>query len=199
MNKMLSSALLIPAALAIAVALPAQSAVAAPSGANVRSNVHGFELGLHLNGSAIQSGGTTESGGGAGFRLGYGVSNHLSIFGEGDAANVNYSDGDGSYALAHAGLGLRGSFGSTGSALRPYVEGALMGVAAVDGDVTISGAGVQLGGGLEYFVSPHVALDAGLMAGPGALTKATVGGETQDFTRTNFTSSRFNLGVVFHF
>jgi opacity protein-like surface antigen len=199
MKRSLFATVLVPAALAAAGAAHAQSA--APAADN--SKIHGFMVGVHLNGSAIQpDGGDTESGGGLGLRLGYGVSNHVTLYAEGDGASVDYANTPGSYTLAHVGLGVRGTFRGARAKLRPFVEGALMGVGAADtedgSDVLISGGGLQVGGGLEYFFSRHVALDMGLTFGPGSFNKATVDGETSDIDKLNFTSSRFNLGVSFH-
>lgn len=199
MKHPLFAALLVPAALAVSAAAHAQNAAPAADDSKIR----GFMVGVHLNGSAIQPDGSdTESGGGLGLRLGYGVSNHVTLYAEGDAASVDYANDPGSYTLAHVGLGVRGTFRGARARLRPFVEGALMGVAAADtengSDVVISGGGLQVGGGLEYFFSRHVALDAGLTFGPGSFNRATVDGERVDVDKLNFTSSRFNLGVSFH-
>ena len=160
--------LLVPALL-VAGTARGQDAVASPD----VSKTHGFTVGVHLNGSGLEvQGGDAEGGSGGGLRLGYGVSNHVTIFLDGDAAAMERD-----YTLVHVGLGVRGSFRSTAHKLRPFVEGAFVGVAAGDtyagSDVVLSGGGLHVGGGLEYFFSRAVALDLGLSVGPGSFTRAS--------------------------
>ena len=197
---------LVPVALAIAASLPAQNTVNAVNGVEPGielSKTRGLALGLHLDASSIApSDGTAERGFGGGARLGYGISDKVILFAEVDAASLGYADGPGSYTLAHVGLGARASLGVTQAKLRPYFEGALVGVGVADdvegSSVVLSGAALQGGMGLEYFVSRRLAVDGGLQVGPGSLSRATVDGDEVDFDSLNFTSVRFNLGFVFH-
>jgi opacity protein-like surface antigen len=173
----------------------------------------GFLLNLHLAGNSIKwdvEGEETEreSGGGLGLGLGYGFGERFALVLNLDAASVSSDEeggGDEDLALAHFDVGGRLNFGSTASALRPYVNVAFSGVAEgttsedADENVTISGAGYTLGGGLQYFFSPKFALDAALQGTFGEFTKIQVGDESADFDEDiKFTTARLQLGVTWH-
>lgn len=189
-------------------------ACATPSAAQDFFSTRGIVLGAHVNTAALQidedGGSKAERGFGAGVKLGYGFSDRVSAFARLGGASINYDDDfeeDGSYAMGLFDLGARYSFGTLGTALRPYVEGGLAGTAisediAVDGDtygVTFSGPGVFIGGGVEYFFQPKAALDAGLILGKGRFTTAEIDGETFDEVEDlDFTTIRLAVGVTFH-
>ncbi|HEY7768572.1 outer membrane protein [Longimicrobium sp.] len=173
----------------------------------------GFLLNLHVAGNTIE---TTledmesdrESGGGLGLGIGYGFGETFALVINLDAASVR-SDEEGEdaedLALAHFDIGGRLNFGSTESALRPYVNAAFSGVAEgttsenEDENVTISGAGFTVGGGLQYFFSPRLALDAGLQGSFGKFTEIQVGDQSADIDDdVKFTTARLQLGVSFH-
>jgi hypothetical protein len=196
--------------LAAGVCLAAATPVIAQD--EVRSNTRGFVVGAHLNSSAVQvdeeGAGDAEQGLGGGFNLGYGVSQHVSIFLRGDFASVDYEDGSGdSYVLGNGDVGARYSFGSYLNPLRPYAELGFTASTIQDQledqgetvDVTLMGGAIMIGGGLEYFLNEHVALDAGLVLGKGRFTSADVDGETFDIDEFDYTGTRLNLGVNFHF
>jgi hypothetical protein len=189
------------------VALVAAAPAAAQSAEAplARSTTRGFALGAHLNGSSIQLGGSgsdAESGGGIGLMLGYGVSNRITLFARTDVAEVDYTGVEGSYTLAHVDLGARYSFASAARSLRPYVEASLQGAGVTDeiegDDVSISGGGFGIGGGLEYFFNPKLALDVGLGVTGGNFSNAKVNGESVEDIDEDFTSSRFNIGISWH-
>ncbi|HEY0024044.1 MAG TPA: hypothetical protein VGB24_14080 [Longimicrobium sp.] len=107
--------------------------------------------------------------------------------------------------LAHFDIGGRLNFGTTTSALRPYVNAAFSGVAeGASGepggeDVVLSGAGLTLGGGLQYFVSPRFALDGALQGSFGKFTQIHEGdGPTELEEDRKFTTARLQLGVTWH-
>lgn len=192
-------------ALATATAL-----LGATTGASAqdRSSTRGLLLGLHLGAAAVQldeeGAGGAENGGGLGLTLGYGFTDHFALLLRADGASINYEDDveEGSYGLGNVDLGGRYSFGSAAAALRPYAELGVSATALVDEiedeEITFSGGAVFLGGGLEYFFSRRVALDAGLVIGKGKLTTVEFGGtSTDDFEDLDFTTSRLNVGVSF--
>lgn len=173
----------------------------------------GFLLNLHLAGNSIKwdvEGEDTEreSGGGLGLGLGYGFGERFALVINLDAASVSSDDadaGDEDLALAHFDIGGRLNFGSTASAIRPYVNVAISGVAEgttsgdEDENVTISGGGYTLGGGLQYFFSPRFALDAALQGTFGEFTKIQVGDESADLDEDfKFNTARLQLGVSWH-
>lgn len=204
MNKTVASAFA-AALLAGASSAPAQQAF----------STRGPSLGAHVNFSAIQSdedgGSEAERGIGAGVKLGFGVSDQITIFVRGDFASVSYAaevaelDAD-AYTLASIDLGGRYSFGAGPVPLRPYAELGLSGTAIQDKlnldddiyyDATYSGGGLLVGFGLEYFLNRNVALDAGLLLGKGRLTNFEIDGESFDGAEDlDYTTVRMNLGFV---
>lgn len=197
----------------IASALVAGTMLSAGSlNAQVSKN-SGFLLNLHLAGNSIKwdvEGEDTEreSGGGLGLGLGYGFGEQFALVLNLDAASVSSDEeggGDEDLALAHFDIGGRLNFGSTASAIRPYVNVAFSGVAEgttsedEDENVTISGTGYTLGGGLQYFFSPRFALDAALQGTFGEFTQLQVGDESTEFDEdVKFTTARLQLGVTWH-
>ena len=160
--------------------LSAQSPAAAPGGE--RSVTRGFSLGVDLGASGIDSGidgFRARTGGGVGVRLGYGVSDAVSLFARGTAA----------YGHAHYDAGARFSLGGAGSSLRPYVEGAVGYVGSSQPEVDPRGAAVTGGLGLEYFLSRRVALDGGLSYSTGRFTEGAGDGDD------GFHSARVTIGV----
>jgi opacity protein-like surface antigen len=172
----------------------------------------GFLLNLHLAGNSLtwdlpDTENETETGGGLGLGLGYGFGEQFALVVNLDAATVKFDndEDDGSRALAHFDIGGRVNFGSTASAVRPYVNAALSGVAegtsADDGEdaVTISGGGFTVGGGLQYFFSPKFALDAAVQGTFGEFTKIQVGDLSQDIDEdAKFRTARLQVGVTWH-
>jgi opacity protein-like surface antigen len=174
----------------------------------------GFLLNLHLAGNSIKwdvegEDTETETGGGLGLGLGYGFGERFALVVNLDAASVKSDEDDAGdaedLALAHFDIGGRLNFGSTASAIRPYVNVAFSGVAEgttnedEDENITISGGGYTLGGGLQYFFSPRFALDAALQGTFGEFTKIQVGDESEDFDEDiKFTTARLQLGLTWH-
>ena len=195
--------------------LAAAALVAGPASAQEAFSVRGPSLGAHVNFSAIQSdegeGGSAERGIGGGARLGFGVTDRITVFLRGDVASVSYEEeveelGAESYTLANIDLGGRYSFAGANAALMPYVELGLSGTGITDEltiegetfDVRYSGGGVLIGFGLEYFLNRNVALDGGLMLGKGRLTNFEIEGEPFDEAEDiDFTTIRMNFGLVF--
>lgn len=148
----------------------------------------------------------TQTGGGLGLGLGYGFGERFALVINLDAASVTSDDadaGDEDLALAHFDIGGRLNFGSTASAIRPYVNAFISGVAEGEGEgddaVVISGGGFTVGGGLQYFFSPSLALDAALQGTFGEFTKIQVGDESAEIDEDfKFTTARLQLGVTWH-
>ena len=173
----------------------------------------GFWLGLHLNGTSwsleqadlfIDQ---TDAGGGLGLTLGYGISNLVSILFNIDGASMSQDEGD-SYTLASADLAARFTFGSGESPFRPFLEVGLSGAGteielevgdpaenANRIDVSISGGGLGFGGGIVYFFSRQLALDAGIDLTFGNLNSVRFGNVSVDPDIDAFTT-RLNGGIV---
>ena len=192
-------------------ALVAGAALTAGS-LSAQSNTSGFMLNLHLAGTSI--GGTVEdaemeSGGGLGAIIGYGFNDRVTLYLNLDGAQMEYEDGeeedldDGKYALATADIGVRFNFGDAGEKLRPYLNTGFAGVVladeADDFEVSTSGAGLTLGGGIQYFFMPSLAFDGAIQFTTGSFTKGEFDGEEEDFdTGIGFNHGRVQLGVTWH-
>jgi hypothetical protein len=172
-----------------------------------RSKTNGFNVGIYLNGAALQVENVDEidSGGGLGIRFGYGFNQNLEIVVDGQAAEMSTSGSSATYTLAHFDLGARYSFGSAASAARPYFAASLSGRSASvpigTTSLDIRGGGVGLGGGLRYFFSPSFAIDGGLGLTYGSFSEGRIGSDAwQDLGGDSFngTSTRLNVGLSWH-
>lgn len=191
-------------------ALPAASQVVVNPGQTgaARSNTSGLFLNLHLNGTAASyendgEESDTENGGGFGGAIGYGFGPLFGAFLRVDAASISGEE-DEEYTAAHVDLGARASFGGKTQALIPYVEGAITGRALVldflGEDVTYSGPAFSLGGGLQYFFSSALALDAALVFSFGEYTDVSYDDESVSLEDEAFssTTTRLNIGVSWY-
>lgn len=143
-----------------------------------------------------------ESGQGLGLGLGYGFSDLFSIFAEWSGATVYDNEGDGSYGLYHLDLGARFTLGKPTSKLKFLLEAAGSGrvaeIETVSGNnITASGTAGTAGGGIQYFVSRQVALEASLSASVGEMSDIEINGETVPTGDLDLqtVSSRFHLGI----
>lgn len=177
---------------------------------SAQSDNSGFMLNVHLVGNGISLVGADtemENGGGLGVAVGYGFNERITLYLNVDAAAIEYDEDagvdDDSYDAVTADLGARMNFGNEGMKLRPYINAAFSGLAVVEEieevDATLSGGGLTVGGGLQYFFSPRLALDLGLQATQGAFTDASVEDEDEELDAgIAFTTSRVQLGVTWH-
>ncbi len=149
-------------------------------------------------------------GGGIGLRAGYGFSNRFTLYLGIDGAGMNGGNGflghesDDDYGMVYVELGGRFHFRS-GRKLVPYADAALSviglgyeGSGAFDNiDIAYGGAGLSLGGGALYFLSPTVALDAGMVFTPGSLMEREVDGDWED-ADIKLTGARIHFGLSFY-
>lgn len=172
------------AALAAALAAAPAAAQEAPGAPPLseQSGLRGLLLGFNLNGgvegTGLPSGSRTAAG--VGVTLGYGVSDALTLFTRG-----NYA-----YGSTSVDVGARYSFGGASGTLRPYVEGAFTGMGALRDGARFSGTALTGGAGVEYFLSPGLAVDAGISYSRGEWERAIEHG-----AGTALGVSRLNLGV----
>lgn len=195
-------------------ALVAGALLSAGSLSAQQSGNSGLMLNLHLLGNGISGVGAEaemESGGGLGVALGYGFNDRVALYLNVDAATIEYdeeleSNEDG-YTAVTADLGVRMNFGNEGMKLRPYINAAFSGLALGEefelaGEnvtSTVSGGGLTVGGGLQYFFSRNLALDVGLQATQGAFTDVAVDDEDEELDQgIAYTTSRVQLGVTWH-
>lgn len=191
-------------------ALVAGAALTAGS-LSAQSSTSGFMLNAHVTGTSLA--GTVDdsdaqSGAGIGLAVGYGFNERVTLLLNVDAARMEYEDedadqDDGEFDLATADLALRFNFGSPAQKLRPYVTTGFTGVVqadeAEDIELAISGGGITLGGGLEYFFTPSLALDAALNVTTGSFTTVELDDEEEDLDAgIGFNHGRLQLGVTWH-
>jgi opacity protein-like surface antigen len=177
---------------------------------SAQSDNSGFMLNAHLLGNGVSGVGADaemENGGGLGVAVGYGFNDRVALYLNIDAAAIEYDEDEGTeddtYDAVTADLGVRMNFGNEGMKLRPYINAAFSGLALVEEveevDATIAGGGLTIGGGLQYFFSPRLALDLGLQATQGAFTQIAVEDEDEELDEgIAFSASRLQLGVTWH-
>jgi Outer membrane protein beta-barrel domain len=150
----------------------------------------------------------THSGLGAGVEVGYRVTPRLLAYAGLDIAKqgVNEAGLDGDFGLTHIEAGARLSFPITGSKLMPYVGGWVGRrslTTTVDdfetgtsSDLSLSGLGAGATGGVQFFVSPSLALDGGVSLGFGKMGNVKVDGHKEDWgTPNNTTTTRIRFGA----
>jgi hypothetical protein len=150
----------------------------------------------------------THSGLGAGVEVGYRVTPRLLAYAGVDIAKqgINEFGLDGDFGLTHIEAGARLSFPITGSRLMPYVGGWIGRrsltttvddfEAETSSDLSLSGFGGGASGGVQFFVSPSLALDGGVSLGIGKMGNVKVDGHKEDWgTPNNTTTTRIRFGA----
>lgn len=194
------SACLVAASSSFAQTAPKAKTADVPA---VRSNTEKLFLQAHLNGTGLSvDGSDAESGSGFGIKIGYGFSPLFTLYAGLDGASMDGVGGT-DYGYGLFDIGGQFNFRSGANALVPYLDVALTGQAAVfdeaGEEVTFSGAGFTFGGGLKYFLSPVIALDASLTATVGSFTTVEYDGvSVSDEDGLDSSGSRFSLGVSWY-
>jgi hypothetical protein len=150
----------------------------------------------------------TQGGLGAGVEVGYRVTPRLLAYAGLDIAKQGIDEAglDGDFGLTHIEAGARLSFPITGSKLMPYVGGWVGRrslTTTVDdfetgtsSDLSLSGLGAGASGGVQFFVSPSLALDGGVSLGIGKMGNVKVDGHKEDWgTPDNTTTTRLRFGA----
>lgn len=160
----------------------------------VRSDTRGLGIGLQLNRTGMDQGrgdGLKVLGAGAALSVSYGVSDAVSLFARGGTG----------YRSSYMDLGARYRFGGATSALRPYVEAAATVVGATrtvsdafEAPETLRSRGLAatVGAGVEYYVSPRLALDLGVTFSGGRFEENPATG-----LNDGFVSNRVQMGITF--
>jgi opacity protein-like surface antigen len=172
----------------------------------------GFLLNAHVQNAAVRVGesdSSIETGIGGGITAGYNYNERLGLYLTLDGTRIQ-DDGDDAVVLAQADLGVRYTFGGTSGALRPYLNAAVSGVALRGEDddpdtdervdYTYSGPAFTVGAGLQYFLSPRLALDGGIQASVGKLNSLRIDGDEVDLgpSEIDITTSRLQIGLAWH-
>jgi len=202
------------ATLASVAMLLTNAAHAQSSSGNDRTR--GFVLGVHsiaapgvkISGGDINGEFSTTFGAGAGVTVGYGINRIFSGFTSLDVAKQKTGEDvfpQGSYGLAHFEVGARANLPLGGSATVPYVTASVgrralsARITTDDGDqadATMSGGMLSVGGGIEHFFSPTMAIDAGVGVGYGKFNQFKVADDTWDPNANATTSVRLRVGVT---
>ena len=187
--------------------------LAAPAAAQNLSANRGFVLGAHLIGAGLDpEDGSGDSGGGLGIMAGWGFGDHLQLQLDGAALRMNPEDEAEDYTLGHGDLALRYAFLTPSHRWRPFVEGGASWFSvewqnisfgeAGEVDLKISGPGIMVGGGVDLFVSPAVALEAGLRWAAGAFDEVEINNVTvklEGTDRYDVRTSRLQFGAKYYF
>lgn len=151
---------------------------------------------------------STTMGGGVGVMAGYELNRAVTAFASLDVAKQNsgVSWMQGSFGLVHAELGIRATLSPTNTQSTPYLTAAIgkraIGARITDFDedevydLAFSGTMLSLGGGLQYRLSPKVALDGGVELGLGTFNHYDADGDIGSVNANGSTSIRVRAGVV---
>lgn len=151
---------------------------------------------------------STGTGLGAGVEVGYLITPRLVAYAGLDIAKqpleVAWADGD--FGLTHLEAGVRLNLPLPRSKALPYV-GAWVGRRSLttqvvnldtgtEADLSMSGMAFGASGGVQVFVSPHLALDGGVSLGFGNMGNVKLDGQKQDWGRPdNTTTTRIRFGA----
>ena len=182
--------------------------MAGPASAQ-ESTTRGFTIGLHISGAslAVESQDRNNAGGG-GIHVGIGLNRRVTLFLQADGAEFDdQSSGDigGVWTLGHFDLGARFNFANSLRSWVPFLQAALgyravsvsdpvVNSVAVD-ELSISGGGLTLGGGVDIYFTESLALDLQLLWTGGEFTTLTVDNVSVGGLEFDAQSSRFNVGV----
>ena len=174
------------------------------------STTRGFNLGLHVSGASFEpEDGDGSNAGGGGIFVGYGFNRSFQLFLQIDGAefDVDETEVDGRWRMAHGDLGVRYHFANSLRSWVPYLQAALTGrgVSVEDAEVNqttqtarvgIIGGALTLGGGLLVYFNETFALDLQLALSGGEFTEAKIGDVTLTLSEPyQATTTRFNIGV----
>lgn len=178
--------------------------------------------GLEVEGDGINFGDEDGEGGGLGVKVGYGFTPVFTLYAGLDVAAIDefnpaifgveedFADPffDDEVAYFSFDLGTQLNFGSGRNKLVPYLDLALSysGIAYelndrfFSEDITVSGAGVSVGGGLKYFIAPSVALDVSLTGTASEFEDITIDGDEISFPGPDFDTraARFGFGISWY-
>jgi hypothetical protein len=164
--------------------------------------------GVSISGPDIKGTFKTQLGEGAGIVAGWGFNRTLSAYASLDVAKqatAPHTHPDGTFGLAHFEIGVRANLPMSSARTIPYVSASIghRALAAnvyndnVDENVdfAMSGQSYVVGGGIEHFISPHVALDGGVELATGTFGHFSDNTGQYDVKLNSSTSTRLRVGV----
>jgi opacity protein-like surface antigen len=181
----------------------------------VESRTKGFVLGVHsiaapgvsITGEDVDGEFETNFGMGAGVMLGYGFTESLTAYASLDIAKQRFgnTDYDAAFGLGHIEAGLRANVPLGTPSTLPYLSASFgrraLGARVYDTvqergyDMTLSGTSFGLGGGVEHFFSPTMALDLGVSANFGKFDHYEADGEKDAADVNGARTIRMRVGV----
>ncbi len=155
------------------------------------SNTRGFFL--HVRGGGYGVGFEDDrdgTGSGMGLRMGYGISERVTLFAGMDGGEIGNGDGfvglpqEDGYGLLYLDAGARFHF-RTDRRLVPFVEAGANVVGVwfdneQNEEAQYGGLGASIGGGLLYFITPQVGLEGSALFNAGGLMSSEIGGVDRD-------------------
>lgn len=193
--------------LAIGVVATASVADAQAQGLSVNARV-GYASGYTVKGDDFGSEEIRTDGGIlGGVGIAYGFTPMFGLYANLDAARQGSStDGlDGDFGVAYFEFGTRVNLTMLQSAkFLPYVNAAYMSRAmAADVDLgagdterfELSGAGISIGGGAQYRMSPRFSFDGGVQVGMGRFDEGRFGSDRESMDLDRTTTTRVTLGL----
>lgn len=188
--------------------LPANSQVGSTEQEEILSKTEGFFLEGHLQGHGLTvEDDDADDGGGLGIKAGYGFSPLFTLYLGIDGASMNVADPAtqsftaNEYSLVYVDLGGRFNFRSGPHSVVPYIDTFVTGIASTyntgAGDVTFSGSGVSVGGGVQYFFSPQFAFNGGLDFTFGSYDEVEGGGGNESVD-LGVTGARIDIGFSWY-
>ena len=183
------------------------AAAATTAQAQVIPDTRGLHIGAAANATSIKidetefSDDERENGYGAHLYAGYNFTKNLGLLLSLTAATINDNLTE-DFGVAHIDLMGRASFPGR-SALVPYLELGLSAVGAgydaEGGEVDLSGGGLGLGAGINFFFSRKAALDLGFRYTAGEFGTAKINDrEVDSGDGVGFNTTRINLGIAFY-
>ena len=196
---------------ASAAMLTIPATVTAQATTTPRANTEKLMLSLALGGASLYSEDLEKerhSGGGFSGQVGWGFTRLFTLLVDASGAVMD-QDEDNEFVLVHFDLLGRFNFNNGRRAWVPFVEGGISArVAGQDNTVVIgdngpqqvnleiSGGGITLGGGIQYYVAPAWALGASLRWTTGEFSTVKFNNVSIDGFELDATSTRLNLGVT---
>ncbi len=157
--------------------------------------------GLYFDADGLDA---SDPGGSISFRAGWGFSELFTLYLSLNGAEMQGDDNpfiEDDYEWGALELGGRFNFRS-GKPFVPFADVALRAVAVVREDIDLEylGAGMTIGGGAAYYLTPSVALELGLRLGWGGFNEVDQSTVALDFDTDDFgyAESRLSFGLVFY-
>ncbi|MEZ4900906.1 MAG: outer membrane beta-barrel protein [Spirosomataceae bacterium] len=180
---------------------------------DIRSNTEGINISVgggvgNWSSSYFQNLDEAEPlGVGAGVRIGYGFNQRFELFARYDYHHFILKNEWDTYQITNVGAGLRVNFGGTLQRTRPYLEvgyssvGLLIDPVLFNGNLfeyRLKGPALALGGGVNYFATPRLAIQAAANGTFGKFNSFQISG-TGIEDRPDVRTLKFSLGISFYF